>query len=109
MATFRLSCEFAYVRAIVFGEKKKLGAAFIFCLVGTTLVTSCLICDAREMKILLWIIKIIVGIPIIYYSSALYMHYRWHDSWETSYQMAPLCTVGMLFVLAIYYAIKQRG
>ena len=59
------------------------------------------------MKALLWVFKVIVGIPLAYYSSVMYMHYGWHESWETSYKMAPMCTIGVLFGLLIVYALKN--
>jgi hypothetical protein len=61
------------------------------------------------MKALLWLFKVIIGIPLAYYFSVMYMHYVWHYCWEISYKMAPLGTVGIFVVLAIRYAIKNGG
>ncbi len=60
-----------------------------------------------EMKTLLWVFKLIVGIPAIYYICLLGFHYGYRDSWEIAYKNAAMATVIALFVLAIRCAIKH--
>ena len=59
------------------------------------------------MKALLWVFKVIVGIPLVYYSSIADLHYMFHESWETAYKIAPMCTIGAGFMFLIVYAIKK--
>ena len=61
------------------------------------------------MKILLRVFKIIIFIPATYYLSVLVIRYFFHESWETSYKMAPMCTVGALFYAGIRYVLKNGG
>jgi hypothetical protein len=61
------------------------------------------------LKILLWIFKLIVGIPMVYSYQVLVIYYIFYGSWEDSYKIAGLNTVLGLFALAIRYAIKHGG
>ena len=60
-----------------------------------------------EMNLILMIVRLIFGVPIVYYFLVLSMHYASHYSWEDSYNYAISETaVGLLFAV-ICYSIKH--
>jgi hypothetical protein len=61
------------------------------------------------MKIFLLVLKIGIGIPLIYCFCLLNSHYGWGDSWDTAYKIAPVGTVCVLFAIGIYYGVKSGG